>query len=683
MADTGSGAPGAAAAAEKPPHEVVTVANVSSTVMVVCNFWKEFDLEGLRSKLDEEGMAIAENQEASVKKRRELAEVTREFKKKRDASVKDFNALLKGYQEEIDRITKRAKFGESSFLALYQKLYEAPDPAMALNSALESISRSAELEARVRKMAQELADFKAESQGIKNQEVTIKKLEEQVRSQAAALEERDRQLAEALESAAAEADARQVSEVKMREAALSKALQEAQENFAKLQSTHAATQNQLFAVTSQSEEESAGVDRQLELAAEEMERAESRFLQLQREKAAMAAQLQKLKEQGLSEPADAATAQTESLRRELSAQRERASHLQAELAASHRELADLRAAHESRVGGLRRALEAQEGRSAALEQELAGRPSAAELDKLRQQVRALQAVGFSQVDGEDGDDAAKKLGPPGSLEAMLLEKNRRLEHELTRCKLASAELRGEVAASVGAVAELQAALEEKAALVEQLEESVASLNLASRDDSSGPSRSASGLGGADAPEEEQTMITVVCQQRDRFRKRCLEMEEAVARSSQEALSAQNDLKAARADNVALVERMRYLQGYKGGVSPGTGSRRQQAGDVESRYAAEYEEQLNPFAKFQEKQRDNQRKRLSVADKAVLSAGSLILGNKYARLFAFVYTILLHCMVFAVLFRMSHHTHHTHVKAEMLASKDAFLQSAHNASSAFP
>lgn len=38
------------------------------------------------------------------------------------------------------------------------------------------------------------------------------------------------------------------------------------------------------------------------------------------------------------------------------------------------------------MGGLRRALEAQEGRSAALEQELAGRPSAAELDKLRQQV---------------------------------------------------------------------------------------------------------------------------------------------------------------------------------------------------------------------------------------------------------------------------------------------------------
>lgn len=39
-----------------------------------------------------------------------------------------FNSLLKGYQEEVDNLTKRAKFGENAFLNIYQKLYEAPDP---------------------------------------------------------------------------------------------------------------------------------------------------------------------------------------------------------------------------------------------------------------------------------------------------------------------------------------------------------------------------------------------------------------------------------------------------------------------------------------------------------------------------------------------------------------------------
>jgi len=39
-----------------------------------------------------------------------------------------FTSLLRGYQEEVDNLTKRAKFGENAFLNIYQKLYEAPDP---------------------------------------------------------------------------------------------------------------------------------------------------------------------------------------------------------------------------------------------------------------------------------------------------------------------------------------------------------------------------------------------------------------------------------------------------------------------------------------------------------------------------------------------------------------------------
>lgn len=50
-----------------------------------------------------------------------------------------FNTLLKGYQEEVDNITKRAKFGENAFLNIYQKLYEAPDPYPALASIAVSI----------------------------------------------------------------------------------------------------------------------------------------------------------------------------------------------------------------------------------------------------------------------------------------------------------------------------------------------------------------------------------------------------------------------------------------------------------------------------------------------------------------------------------------------------------------
>lgn len=71
------------------------------------------------------------------------------------------NPLLRAYQEEVDKLTNRciavsahlfwsgngpvaadvvgtcrAKFGEAAFLDVYQKLYEAPDPAPTLNGAM-------------------------------------------------------------------------------------------------------------------------------------------------------------------------------------------------------------------------------------------------------------------------------------------------------------------------------------------------------------------------------------------------------------------------------------------------------------------------------------------------------------------------------------------------------------------
>lgn len=57
--------------------------------------------------------------------------------KKNDSEdkTKAFAILLKAYQEEVDNLTKRAKYGENAFLNIYQKLYEAPDPLPALVSA--------------------------------------------------------------------------------------------------------------------------------------------------------------------------------------------------------------------------------------------------------------------------------------------------------------------------------------------------------------------------------------------------------------------------------------------------------------------------------------------------------------------------------------------------------------------
>lgn len=72
-----------------------------------------------------------------------LVEGGSDFKRGAPADVvKQWGVLLKSYQEEIDRLTNRAKAAEASFLEVYQKLYEAPDPAPTLAAALVGAPRT-------------------------------------------------------------------------------------------------------------------------------------------------------------------------------------------------------------------------------------------------------------------------------------------------------------------------------------------------------------------------------------------------------------------------------------------------------------------------------------------------------------------------------------------------------------
>ncbi|TYH41359.1 hypothetical protein ES332_D12G311200v1 [Gossypium tomentosum] len=147
----------------------------SSPVFIVSNFWKELDLEKEKSLLDGQGLRIAENLENSQKNRRKLAESTRNFKKaSAEEKLRLFNSLLKGYQEEIDNLTKRAKFGENTFLNIYQKLYEAPDPYPGLASITVKLSEKISLletdDGKIRELTEK----------VNEQQKLIQKLEDDI-----------------------------------------------------------------------------------------------------------------------------------------------------------------------------------------------------------------------------------------------------------------------------------------------------------------------------------------------------------------------------------------------------------------------------------------------------------------------------------------------------------------------
>ena len=57
---------------------------------------------------------------------------------------------------------------------------------------------------------------------------------------------------------------------------------------------------------------------------------------------------------------------------------------------------------------------------------------------------------------------------------------------------------------------------------------------------------------------------MLCAQRDRFRARCHDLEEELGRLRAELAAVKSAAAAAKADNIALVERLRCVRGGEGG-----------------------------------------------------------------------------------------------------------------------
>ncbi len=113
-----------------------------------------------------------------------------------------------------------------------------------------------------------------------------------------------------------------------------------------------------------------------------------------------------------------------------------------------------------------------------------------QLEELRAQLRVLQAIGYNSLDLEpDSDTPAAAAAPSsgtvggakgggggapgsaGSLEALLLSKNRHLEHELTMMKLRVVDVRQEADAALAQAAELEGQLAEQVGLTAERQSS--------------------------------------------------------------------------------------------------------------------------------------------------------------------------------------------------------------------
>ncbi|CAI0450642.1 unnamed protein product [Linum tenue] len=648
----------------------------SSPVSVVSNFWKEFDLEKEKSVLDEQGLRIAENQENSQKNRRKLAESTRDFKKaSSEEKLGLFNSLLKGYQEEVDNLTKRAKFGENSFLNIYQKLYEAPDPYPALASISELDLKLSELESENRKMRLELEEFRTEATHLKNQQATIRRLEERNRQLELQMEEKVKEIVEMKQRSLAEENQKTLEVLKDREQSLQDQLRQAKESVSNMQKLHELAQSQLFIVQAQSDEESAAKQSEVNLLMDEVERAQTRLLSLEREKGVLWSQLQSANEDTGNKRSDNLDSSS-MLENSLSAKEKIISELNMELHKIETTLANEREQHINEIKRLNALINEKDVAIQDVKKELQARPTPKLVDDLRKKVKILQAVGYNSIEAEDWE-VATSGEEMSKMESLLLDKNRRMEHQVTQLKVQLSEKSSLLDTADSKIVELTSKVNEQQKLIQKLEDDILKgYGSKDRKGSLFEDWDLSEASGAESSEhldqkhvssdrDQSSMLKVILVQafmsyEDDFTWTVFGMHQEIRQLKERIGALTQELEKSKADNVKLYGKMRYVQDYnlEKVVSRGASKKHAEdlesgsSSDVESKYKKIYEDDINPFAAFSKKERDQRYKELGFRDRITLSSGRFVMGNKYARTFAFFYTIGLHVLVFSCLYRMS-------------------------------
>jgi homeobox protein cut-like len=143
-----------------------------------------------------------------------------------------------------------------------------------------------------------------------------------------------------------------------------------------------------------------------------------------------------------------------------------------------------------------------------------------------------------------------------------------------------------------------------------------------------------------------SLLPIVQSQRERYRVRAQELEMVTVGQQQQVTMLQNELDKLRSDNVKLYEKIKFLQGYAGRGSAVTE-------DTVVKYSSQYDDNLDPFTSFSKRERMRKYMDLRPYDKITLGMGRFIMGNKVARTVVFFYTLILHVLVFLVLYKMAY------------------------------
>ncbi|EQC34730.1 hypothetical protein SDRG_07544 [Saprolegnia diclina VS20] len=562
----------------------------------VSMYWKGFDLDSKRVMLDAQGGSMQEQKEASLKSRKALAEHTKRFRKLASEPEKaaSLPGLLKAYQEEIDTLTKRAKFSDNAFFTLYKALYEAPDPVPALEAALEASAVVAKPggDADIESLRKEIEAYEVEFAMLKNQDITIRNLEAKIAG-----------FTETLESMVEE----QVNE-RCRDVEYNANLREDE---------MAAMAAHLTKSMEQARQERDDALAQLDRLRSDVLHAKQRNEQLQqvhaKEMASWVLESDRLRALQLENQLLKDRVQSPGLDPHEPLESQRAMEWELKLAQ-----------REAQITQLTRDLQTAEARTPTLEADLAA--ALADVSALTTEVaHLLHRPTIAAYEDLLAQVTSSAAAPDGMLETL------KAEHAL------------DVASLDGVIATQQAKLAECAATIRQLED-------AAMEEPSAPLLQ-DVLASSSTEGSDLKLVSILRTQRDRLRDRLKESDRELHKETEKMRHITNRLAQLEAENVDLVQKLRYLSTANTNSNSNNGDLEEAA--PSTKYARLYEEKMSPFAQFKQLESQSRFAKLNTIDKILLTSARMLLSHPVTRLFMLLYLLFLHTLVALTIYMAMH------------------------------
>jgi len=427
-----------------------------------------------------------------------------------------------------------------------------------------------------------------------------------------------------------------------------------------LQSLLDESQNELFEVRSRQERTSSAITDDMELLMTDLERANQRAVTAEKEVAMLQERLQDMStqergEQGSSEEAGEGLA----LKAQLAAKEAEVATLVVDLQKATKATAEEEARRVKKEGELETSLASTIQERDQLASKLAMQ---ADYEGVKKDLNILKTLEFPSIQSED--DARP-------LEVLILERSKALQAENSMLRLDKERLVREVNTTKAELEDSVAKTESQGKLIIQLEDHVEQLQAIStpyREEAEGrcssdmlaealkvdshPVENVFERSGSLSPSspnetgEAAALLPIVQAQRERLRLRNEELETVGLEQQQQLSVLSRQVGDLQADNLKLYEKIRFLQACGGGNRSS-----EVVVPVENRYQQSYEQKLDPFSNFSKQEKQRKYGQLSVFEKVILSLVRFIVSNKTARLVVFFYSVLLHGLVFAVLYKL--------------------------------